>query len=233
MHASMYAHEIVSDNIKKLKRLGVVFVGPKMEESKAKMASQDDIVRAVLRALGPGDLKKNKVLIITGPTKEQIDDVRCITNFSSGRTGVEIALEAHRRGAKVELWAGDGVSVPEFLDCKRFSGAESLVKMATKTKADIILVPAAISDFTVRKETGKIPSSKPASLSLKPAKKVIGILRKNNKGKIIGFKAEVGISQAGLEKKARGRMKEFDLDLIVANLLEKVEGDKTEAPKVS
>jgi len=229
MHASMYEHKIVVDNIKKLKKLGVVFIGPKMEENKAKMASQDEIVLAVLKALGPGDLKKNKVLIITGSTKEPLDDVRCITNFSSGKTGVEIALEAHRRGAKVEVWAGDGVIVPEFLDFKRFSSTERLAKMAAKAKADIILVPAAISDFTVKKKLGKISSSKSTSLALKPTKKIIGILRMKNKGKIIGFKAEVGISQAGLEKKARGRMKEFDLNLIVANLLEKVEVDKTEA----
>lgn len=229
MHGSMYSHQILTDNIIKLKKMGVKFVGPTMAENKAKMSSLDEIVRAVLDALGPGDLKKNKVLVITGSTKEQIDDVRCITNFSSGVTGIEIALEARRRGAAVEVWAGEGVCVPEFLECVRFGSVENVAKMAAKARADIIIVPAAISDFTVDKKKGKIPSSESTTLKLKPAKKIIGVLRKNNKGKIIGFKAEVGISESALEKSARGRMKEYGLDLIVANLLENVGADKTKA----
>lgn len=229
MHASMYAHQIVTENIKKLKKLGIVFVGPKMEENKAKIASQDEIVHVVLRALGPGDLKNNKVLVITGSTKEPIDDVRCITNFTSGRTGIELALEAHRRGAEVTIWAAEGVAVPGFLECKIFSSVASLARLANRVKSDIIIVPAAISDFTVEKRRGKIPSSDTTSLVLRPAKKIISILNQTGRDKIIGFKAETGISESALEKKARERMKEFGLDLIVANLLENVSADNTKA----
>jgi phosphopantothenoylcysteine decarboxylase/phosphopantothenate--cysteine ligase len=229
MHTSMYTHDIIKDNIKLLKRLGVAFVGPVMEENKAKMALLDDVVRAVMRILGPADLKKNKVLVITGSTREPIDDVRCITNYSSGRTGIEIALEAHRRGAEVDIWAANGVAVPGGLVCKRFSSVGNLEKMARRSKADVIVVPAAISDFSVEKGKGKLSSSDSVSLTLQPAKKILKVLRENNKGKIIGFKAEVGVSDSELEKKARGRMKEYGLDMVVANLLDDVDEDYTKA----
>ncbi|KYK28644.1 MAG: hypothetical protein AYK23_00230 [Candidatus Proteinoplasmatales archaeon SG8-5] len=227
MHTTMYTHDIIKDNIKRLEKLGVGFVGPVMEEKKAKMAAQDEIVQAVSRVLGPGDLKNRKVLVITGPTREPIDDVRFITNSSSGRTGIEFALEAHRRGARVEVWAARGIEVPGSLECKVFSNVRDLENMVNKARADIIIVPAAISDFTVEKTEGKISSSESASLTLKPAKKIIRVLRAKNNGRIVGFKAEVGISEPELEKRARHRMKEYGLDMIVANLLDDVGEDDT------
>ncbi len=229
MHNSMYTHEIITENIKRLKKAGVTFVGPKMEEKKAKMASQEDVINAVCLALGPKDLKKTRILIIAGSTREPIDDVRFLTNNSSGRTGVLLAQEAYRRGADVELWAGRGIEKPGYIKFKEFGSVKDLEKMASGAEADIIIVPAAISDFTVKSIKGKVSSSKAMKIEMEPAPKILGILRKQKKAKLIGFKAETGISSKELEARAKKRMKEHGLDMIVANLLEDVKPESTKA----
>ncbi|MDO9536931.1 MAG: bifunctional phosphopantothenoylcysteine decarboxylase/phosphopantothenate--cysteine ligase CoaBC [Thermoplasmata archaeon] len=228
MHASMYRHMIVLENVEKLEKLGVVFAGPRIEEKKAKMAHQDEIIAKVCRATGPGDLKKIKVLVIAGSTREPIDDVRFISNVSSGRTGLMLALEAYRRGADVEIWAGAGLKVPDFMESRNFTSVGDLEKMAGKTKASIVLVPAAISDFIPEHEAGKMSSEKSRKIELKPAPKILGLL--NMDGRIlVGFKAETGITQKELEKRALERLKLHGLDMIVANLLEDVGPENTKA----
>ena len=229
MHNSMYTHDIITENIKRLKKAGVTFIGPKMEEKKAKMASQKEIVNAVCLALGPKDLKKTRILVIAGSTQEAIDDVRHLTNNSSGRTGVLLAQEAQRRGADVELWMGKGMEKPGYIKFKEFVSVLDLKKMASSARADIIIVPAAISDFTIKPRKGKISSSKSMKIELEPAPKILGILRKQKSAKLIGFKAETGISLNELEIRAKKRMKEHDLDMIVANLFEDVKMDSTKA----
>jgi phosphopantothenoylcysteine decarboxylase/phosphopantothenate--cysteine ligase len=227
MHSSMYSHDIIIENVKRLKKLGVVFVDPRQEEKKDKMAATDEIVHEVCLSLGPGDMNDKKVLVIAGSTQEPIDDVRFITNRSSGRTGTALYAEAHRRGADVELWTGAGQNVPKHMNSRRFSDVADLRKMASKVKTDIVLVPAAISDFTVKKRSGKIESEKAIEIKLTKAPKILEILGK--KAKLVGFKAEVGIGRKELEKRGAARMKEHGLDLIVANLLEDVEEHRTKA----
>ena len=226
MHGSMYNHDIIMENVDRLKSKGVVFIGPRIEERKAKMATRADIIRQVCRTLGPGDLKGHKVLVIAGSTREPIDRVRFISNVSSGRTAIALMEEAYRRGADVEAWAGEGLEIPGFA-AKRFGSVNDLKRMAPKAKADIIVVPAAISDFTVKPAKGKIPSGKPAKLQLEPADKILGLLPKS--GIIVGFKAETGITMKELERRAGDRMKQHGLALMVANLLEDVKAENTAA----
>ncbi|MCK4718489.1 MAG: DNA/pantothenate metabolism flavoprotein, partial [Thermoplasmata archaeon] len=80
MHGSMYENPMVAENLDKLSAAGIIFTGPKIEEGKAKMASQDDIVLESLRALGPRKLEYTRVLVIAGPTREPVDSMRTLTN---------------------------------------------------------------------------------------------------------------------------------------------------------
>jgi len=229
MHSSMYNHKIVIDNIKTLRKLDVGFVGPNMDEDKAKMASLDEIINAVFHAVGPNDAEGKKILVITGSTREPVDDVRFLTNRSSGRTGVALALEGRRRGGVVEVWAPEHADVPLFLTRKNFVSVTDLASKVKSVKADIILVPAAISDFTIKPRKGKVSSKEPPDIKLTKAPKILGLLRTNKKAFIVGFKAETGIGKADLMKRAKKRMDETGIDLIVANLLEDVGRDKTKA----
>ncbi|HYY91363.1 MAG TPA: flavoprotein, partial [Candidatus Dormibacteraeota bacterium] len=96
MHEPLYDHPIAQENIQRLKKIGVEFVEPEIVEGKAKLASTEKIVRAVVSRLSNsaiGDLEGRKILVTAGPTAEHIDPIRVITNRSSGKMGVAIAEE--------------------------------------------------------------------------------------------------------------------------------------------
>ncbi|MBU4339933.1 MAG: bifunctional phosphopantothenoylcysteine decarboxylase/phosphopantothenate--cysteine ligase CoaBC, partial [Euryarchaeota archaeon] len=101
MHESMYNHPIVIENIGKLDGLGVEFINPVLDEGAAKIASTYEIVLRVEKALSKKTLAGKRILVTGGATAEAIDPIRIITNRASGKTGVELALEAFRRGAEV------------------------------------------------------------------------------------------------------------------------------------
>lgn len=227
MHISLYDQPIIGDNIRRLKKLGVEFVRPRIQEHKAKIARIDHIVSSVIRALGPGDMKK-KVTVIAGSTEEPVDDVRILTNRSTGRTGIELAVDAYERGAEVGLWMGRTTEeIPSFITTKRFSTSLELVDMVRKIRSDICIVPAAISDYIPKRAKGKIPSTKrQVTVELRRAPKIIEELRRSRKKiTIIGFKLESDISKKALVSKAKERLRTAKLDFIVANDIKSVTPD--------
>jgi phosphopantothenoylcysteine decarboxylase/phosphopantothenate--cysteine ligase len=231
MHISLYDQPIIDENIRKLKKLGIEFVKPRMQESKAKIAFSDQIVSSVIRILGPGDMRKKKVTVIAGSTEEPVDDVRVLTNRSSGRTGVELALDAYERGAKVELLMGRSeVELPSFIKTKRFSSSSELVDLVRKMKSDICIVPAAISDYIPKKTKGKVSSSKKSiSLDLARAPKIIEEIRRSRKKmKLIAFKLESNVPKKTLISRAKERIGAAKLDFIIANDINLVKPDSNE-----
>ena len=223
MHETMYNNPLIAAHIRTLEKLGVEFVTPKFEEEKAKLADTEEIVERVIRRIGTRELEGKRVVVVTGSTVEPIDDVRVVTNRTSGETGVELAKAAFEKGADVELWLGRHHTVaPHYIPTKTFETTEDLVRLAESLDADICVVPAAISDFSPTKTKGKIPSRGGAiTLELSPTPKVLPSLRKGAKV-LVGFKAEAGVSPAELKSKAQALMKEVGLDLVVANDVTKV-----------
>jgi phosphopantothenoylcysteine decarboxylase / phosphopantothenate---cysteine ligase len=229
-HESMIENPAVAANLRRLRELGIEFVEPKREEDKAKMADVDAIVARVIRRLGPGELRGVRVLVVAGATVEAIDDVRVITNRSTGGTGIELAKTAFELGSDVELWLGrHEAPVPTWLPYRTFDSTDELAKMAEKAEADICIVPAAIGDFTpAKKQEGKIPTRAGAlSLDLKPTPKILERFRKGTRKALVGFKAEAGVSEAELKARALALAKEADLDFVVANDVAKVKGETT------
>ena len=228
-HETMMDNPAVLENVRKLRALGVEFIEPRREESKAKLADLDEIVVRVIRRLGPRDLVGKKVLVIAGATVEPIDDIRVVSNRSSGGTGVELARTAFEHGADVELWMGrHEVSIPSWLPMKAFETTADLARMAGGAAADVCLVPAAIADFSPRKRKGKIPSREGSlTLDLEPTPKVLASLRKAAKGTLVGFKAEASVTAAELKAKAMALLKEADLDFVVANDVAAVKREST------
>ncbi|TLZ44544.1 MAG: bifunctional phosphopantothenoylcysteine decarboxylase/phosphopantothenate--cysteine ligase CoaBC [Methanobacteriota archaeon] len=229
-HESMMDNPAVAANVRRLKELGVELIEPKREEEKAKMADVDTIVARAIRRLGPKDLADLRVLVIAGATVEPIDEVRVVTNRSSGGTGIELARAAFEHGADVELWLGrHEAPVPTWIPLRPFETTADLEAMAEKVDADICLVPAAVSDFTPAKpQKGKIPTRDGGlTLELQPTPKVLKLFRKGARKALIGFKAEAGVSEAELKARAMSLLKEADLDLVVANDVSKVKGGTT------
>ena len=231
MHLSMYNHKIIQENIDKCKRMGVSFIDPVIQGNKAKMPSVDEIVEYMIRKIGKHDLEKKNILIIGGATAESIDDIRILTNRSSGKTAVALANNAFERDANVELWYGHAKEdVPSHISVKNFETVEDLLNLLKNDdmKFDIIIVCAAIANYIPKKQNGKIPSGKDKlDLELSPAPKIIQEIRLiAPKSKIIAFKVEE--SKKNLKEKSYQLLKKNQLDFVIANTISAFGKDENE-----
>lgn len=224
MHASMYENLAVKKNIKFLKNK-IEFLSPKLIEGKAKSPEPEDVLENVLKKFGFSSVLKNKkVLITAGPTIEQIDPIRAITNQSSGKTGVSLASELISAGAKVTFVYGPGnEKAPKgakIINVVSSKEMHSAVKLELKKKFDIVIMAAAVADYipTIQSKN-KIKSSKSnMNISLKKTPKIIDQIKKYQKNVLlVGFKAETNFTKAQLIKSAQKKLKESAADMIVAN----------------
>lgn len=231
MHLSMYNHKIIQENIDKCKRMGISFIDPVIQGNKAKMPSVDEIVEYMIRKIGRHDLEKKNILIIGGATAEPIDDIRILTNRSSGKTALALANNAFERDANVELWYGHAKEdVPSHISVKNFETVEDLLNLLKNDdmKFDIIIVCAAIANYIPKKQNGKIPSGKDKlDLELSPAPKIIQKIRLiAPKSKIIAFKVEE--SKKNLKEKSYQLLKKNQLDFVIANTISAFGKDENE-----
>ncbi len=221
MHLSMYDHTIIQQNINHCKQAGIHVIDPSVRGNKAKLAALDEIVASIIRILGTQDLATKKILIIGGATAEPIDDVRVLTNKSSGKTAVHLAQQAFYRGGNVELWLGYArEQAPEYMQTVRFTSLVDLTSLLKKTAFehfDSIIICAALADYLPIKQKGKIPSGKKQlTIDCVPAPKIISLLRKKAPhATLIGFKVEDSICD--LEKKAKTLLETNHLDAVIAN----------------
>ncbi len=226
MHATMYENPMVVKNITELKGAGVTFIGPRIEEGKAKIAKNAEILEAVIGILSKKDLSKKKVVVTAGPTRIWLDEVRFISNPSTGKMGIEIAQEAASRGAEVTLILGPttlSINNPK-IKVEPIETPQDIIKVINKQKKiDVFISAAAIGDYQLEKQKGKIPSKKETlELKLKPTPKIIAhVKQKFPKARIVGFKAEVKATKEMLIGKAQKSLKEYQIDFVVANFLDK------------
>lgn len=226
-HESMFNSGIFRENIKKLKKYGADILGPRISEGKAKIARVDDIIdRVIDLVISKKDLEGKKVLVTAGPTREYIDEIRFVSNNSSGRMGIEIAKEASARGADVLLIAGKCmVNIPDYLKTTNVISTEDFIKNVKNELEfhdyDFFICAAAISDYApINCTPGKISSDnvKELHVNMRLTPKIIDEARKKNyKVFIVAFKAETNVSRSELIDRAYARLKRSDADLIVAN----------------
>jgi len=227
MHAHMGANPAIRENLERLRSWGVGLIGPTSEEGEEKIAGPEEVAAAVLHRLGRPPWNGRTVIVIGGAARERIDAVRSVTNESSGATAVALATQAYYRGAVVELWAAPlEVAIPRFLEVHRWRSVADLRQLARKRsevlgRASAVLVPAALSDFTLAETAGKISSREheTLTLSLSRAPKVLPDLRKRAPPpcRLVGFKLVADHDEAQLEKESRDLLAEADLDWVVAN----------------
>jgi phosphopantothenoylcysteine decarboxylase / phosphopantothenate---cysteine ligase len=231
MHESMYDHPIVIENIAKLKKIGVQFVGPVISEGKAKIADTESIVGFVETLLsGNKPLAGKNILITAGPTIEYIDPVRVITNRSSGKMGIALASAALSFGAKVKLIYGPGSEQPPHgANVVNVDTAEEMhdavMESLTGEHVDVVIAASAVCDFRVKgKSDTKIPTSasKELKLTLEPTPKIIDEIKKTSPNVfLVAFRAVTNLTDAELVEDAFARLKKANADLIVANDVER------------
>ena len=227
MHAHMGLNPAVRESLDKLRSWGVGVISGASAEGEEKIASPEEVAAAVLHRIAGGPWVGRRVIVIGGAAREPLDSVRSLTNESSGNTAVALAAQAYYRGADVDLWAGAvQVGVPSFVRVSSWRSVDDLLTLARERGADLaaaaaVLVPAALSDFTVRPQPGKIPSREHETLSvtLERAPKVLPELRRLGPHPtiLIAFKLLAGEGAARLEEEGRRLRKETGADWVVAN----------------
>jgi phosphopantothenoylcysteine decarboxylase/phosphopantothenate--cysteine ligase len=232
MNTNMLAHDAVRANLQLLASRGVRFVEPGEGYlacgwiGKGRLAEPADIVDAAVRILSPAEsrLRGRRVVVTAGPTYEDIDPVRYIGNRSSGRMGFALASEAHRRGARVTLVAGPTRIEPPAADelIRVRSAAEMhAAVMESSGRADIIVMAAAVADYTpATPSSDKIAKTNaPLALRLERTPDILAELGRLPSRQatglpiLVGFAAETGDVVA----KAREKRTRKAIDLIVAN----------------
>ena len=230
MHEPMYDHPGVLDAIERVEEWGVSFVPPRLEEGKAKIATEDSIALETARTATPSPLSGKRVVVTAGATAESIDPVRILTNRSSGKTGREIARACYVAGADLTLVHAlvgphpvrinetpDPATYAEFVNVE--SSAElSEAALEAAERADAYVSVAAISDYTVEREDEKIRSGQDLSLDLLPSPKVVDAVRKEHPGlPIVGFKTETGGDDEAMVEAAREIGDRVGMSFVVAN----------------
>lgn len=165
------------------------------------------------------DYKGRKILISAGPTAEDIDPVRYITNRSSGKMGIALARAAFIRGAEVELVLGPGsVKAPAILNTAQVRSAAEMTKAVLEkfSNKDAYIAAAAIADYTPAKlNKQKLKKRQgPMQLNLKRTTDVLKTLAKVRKNQtMVGFSVETTqVIENSLKK-----LEQKNLDMIVVN----------------
>jgi len=223
--------------IPNLKKQGINIIGPcKGELASGKIAigrmeEPEKIVSEIEKYfLKNSPLFEKKVLITSGATREYIDNVRFISNASSGKMGKELAEVASLVGAEVIFITGDAKILPDIENIIKITTAKEMKKEVLKNykNADIIIGCAAVSDFAPENKLNqKIErKNKNFTLKLKKTDDILKSVGKNKKNKIlIGFSLEDKFDI----KRAKNKMKEKNLDMIILNTVKAMEKDKTDA----
>lgn len=239
MHGQMMRNPALRENLERLRAWGVGIVPGASVEGEEKVASPEEIAAAVLHRLADGPWKRRRVVVIGGAGREPIDRVRSITNESSGASAVAIANQAHFRGAEVELWAGTmQTPLPPWVPTFPWGSVQDLRVLARRRRkvlreAAAVLVPAALSDFTLDRSAGKIDSRAHPTLilRLRRAAKFLPELRRLAPlpTRIVAFKLEIGLSADDLQREGERLRRETGADWVVANDARTMGSPDTEA----
>jgi phosphopantothenoylcysteine decarboxylase/phosphopantothenate--cysteine ligase len=226
MNVNMWNHAATQENIEMLRAHGVHIVDPDEGylacgmTGSGRLAGQEQIVAAVREVLGlKNNLAGQTVLVTAGPTCEDLDPVRYITNRSSGKMGYAVAEAAARRGAKVILITGPtALDTPANVERINVRTAEEMQIAVTGkiSEASIAIFAAAVADYRPSKtQEQKIKRNKePFTVALEPTADILATAAKN-KGErlIVGFAAET----QNVAENARKKLSAKNADLIVAN----------------
>lgn len=230
MNTKMYHNRVVQDNIKRLQSLGVKMILPEKGElacgvvGDGRMADPETIFQTVENFVNQTQIYKGKKVCITaGPTYEQIDAVRFIGNYSSGRMGFELAKVFAEKGAEVSLIAGPTQQTIEYSNVKRID-VKNAAQMYEATvecfeDCDIAILSAAVADYTPKSTFDTKLKKKTDNLvvELVPTKDILAELgrRKKENQVLVGFALETDNEF----ENAKEKLIRKNLDFIVLNSL--------------
>jgi len=226
MNVEMWANPVVQENLARLKGRGLMVMEPAAGSlacgamGLGRLPEPDLIVEACARLLCAPDLAGRRVLVTAGPTHEDFDPVRFLTNRSSGKQGYALAKVAWQRGADVTLVSGPtSLATPYGVNRVAVRSAMDMLNAVNEhfPKADVLLMAAAVGDYRptqaeIRKIKRGVQEEMQFHLTQNPDILKHVALSKTRQV-VVGFAAETH----DIEAEARRKMTEKHLDLIVAN----------------
>jgi phosphopantothenoylcysteine decarboxylase / phosphopantothenate---cysteine ligase len=230
MNVNMWEHPATQENLERLRARGVHVVDPDEGylacgmTGAGRLAATETIVRKVCAVLGlRHDLESQTVLVTAGPTREDLDPVRFLTNRSSGKMGYALAEAAARRGAHVILISGPTeLPAPEGADWVPVRTTEEMRNAVHERSvgANIIIMAAAVADYRpAAAQSQKLKrGGERLTLELEPTPDILAELgnessRRGSNRILVGFAAETG----SVAENARAKLARKGADMIVAN----------------
>ena len=227
MNTRMYENPVTQDNLNRLRHYGWEVVEPGTghlacgAEGKGRLPEPEELLEVCLHALAhEKDLAGKRVLVTAGPTQEDLDPVRYLTNRSSGKMGYAIARAAARRGAEVTLVSGPvSLAAPKYVSLVPIRSAQEMYEavMAAAPRADIVIKaaavadyrPAAVADNKLKKKDGEL------AIPLERTKDILAALGESKRpGQFLcGFSMET----ENMLENSRKKLEKKHLDLIAAN----------------
>ena len=214
MHEEMFLDTHIQNSLSNLlsnhdvygPRYGALDIG---DEGLGRMLEPSEAAETIL------DTDKNRVFVISGPTREQIDDIRFITNASSGIQGYSLAIEASARGYKTTLVSSIMYKNITNIDQHNFNNTSDLKEILDRLDLSkgYLFMPAAISDFVTSKKEGKLDRRKGnIEIILSPNEDIIKDIKMKNKDLIcVGFSAQLDSTLS------KDKLVEKNLDYLVIN----------------
>ena len=226
MNVNMWNHAATQENVEMLRARGVKIVNPDEGylacgmTGAGRLAGQQEIVAAVRETLhAQKDLQGETILITAGPTCEDLDPVRYLTNRSSGKMGYAVAEAAARRGARVILVSGPvNLDTPPGVERVDVRSTKEMHRAVTQRfpESSIAVFAAAVADYRPVETAGeKIKRNKELiSLMLEPTPDILAsVASRKGQAIVVGFAAETD----HVAENARKKLAAKNADLIVAN----------------
>lgn len=227
MNVHMYDHPAVKRNIEQLSKDGYSFIEPSEGflacgyVGKGRLEEPEKIVELVETHFSPKDLplKGKKVVVTAGPTREKLDPVRFLTNFSSGKMGYAMAEAASKLGAETILISGPvAIDAPQNVKLVNVESTEDMFLAVLNhfETASIVVKTAAVADYKakeihpqkMKKKEGEV------TIALEKTTDILSELGKRKTSQIlVGFAAETN----DVVHYAKGKLKKKNADYIIAN----------------
>jgi phosphopantothenoylcysteine decarboxylase / phosphopantothenate---cysteine ligase len=226
MNVNMWDHPATQENLKALRARGVHVADPDEGylacgmTGAGRLAATETIAKKVCDVLGlRHDFEGQTVLVSAGPTCEDIDPIRFLTNRSSGKMGYALAEAAHRRGAHVVLVSGPTeLKIPEGVDWVPVRATEQMHRTVLERagEANVAIMAAAVSDYrpTSAQDTKIKRGEGRFMLELEPTPDILAEMGRDKASRVlVGFAAETD----RVAENARGKLSRKGADMIVAN----------------
>lgn len=226
MNLHMWTNQATQRNVSQLQKDGVLFFGPDSGEQACgdiglgRMLDTEELLKSIKNHFIPKIFKGKKILMTSGGTIEMIDDVRGITNLSSGKMGTAIANAAESMGASVTLITSNHKDYSKNINVIYVSDVRSMHDAVVKhiNDHDIFISVAAVSDFKPKEKLNQKLKKDVTGMSLE-LEPTIDILKEVGLSKNKIFKVGFAAESENLIENAQKKLKTKNLDLIVANLI--------------